>query len=103
MLPVCILQVNISHICSTLIAEEFEAAIVNFRHLHQHVCPADIELKRPLDTKIFDRAQKQVFSLLERDPFVRWRKAIRDRVSKADGVTADVAKEELNSDVDSDV
>lgn len=36
-----------------------------------------LELKRPVDIKAFESAQDAVVRLLERDPFVRWKSAMR--------------------------
>ena len=83
-----VLQVSIGRGCSVPILEEFEASVVDFRHLHYHVTPTDIKLKRPLNARIFDRAQKQVYILLEQDPFLRWRKAIRDHIPEEQNAPA---------------
>ena len=78
------MQINVGHRIAEPISKEFEEAIVDFRQLPTSVSPDDFHMKRPIDTKVFDAAQSNVLKMIERDPFVRWRKAIRERVDKHD-------------------
>ena len=59
-------------------------AIDGFTFLLPGVTQDELELKEPLDAQVFDRAHHEVGLLLRRDPFMRWRAAIRDIVTKDD-------------------
>ena len=63
-----------------LIATELAESIVDFKKLREDVAPADIRLKRAPSASIFDRAQNTVLSLIEKDSFMRWRKAVREQL-----------------------
>ena len=72
---------------------------MDLRQLTSQVTVDDLQLKRPLDTKVFDVAQRNVLLLIERDPFVRWRKAIRERIGKADGAEVEILVESADHGV----
>lgn len=76
-------QINISHRRSKAIHDEMNEAFSNLRQACDALKSAGdaesvtLELKRPVDIKAFESAQDAVVRLLERDPFVRWKSAMR--------------------------